>query len=70
MFLIKNCKWNNYRQVQKKRKKLLEGMQEENYFKQMEINTINEKLITIQQNYENNLKEVTKPQDNAKRINK
>ena len=45
-------------------------MQEENYFKQMEINTINEKLITIQQNYENNLKEVTKPQDNAKRINK
>ena len=52
------------------KKKLLEGMQEENYFKQMEINTINEKLITIQQNYENNLKEVTKPQDNAKRINK
>ena len=54
----------------KEKKKLLEGMQEENYFKQMEINTINEKLITIQQNYENNLKEVTKPQDNAKRINK
>ena len=57
-------------QTSSEEKKLLEGMQEENYFKQMEINTINEKLITIQQNYENNLKEVTKPQDNAKRINK
>ena len=35
-------------------------MQEENCLKQTEINTINQKLITIQQNYENKLKDVTK----------
>ena len=34
--------------------------------KQTQINTINEKLTTIQQNYENNLQEVTKLQDDVK----
>ena len=49
----------------------MERMQEENYLKQIEINTINQKrLTTIQQNYENNLKEFTKLQDDVKRINK
>ena len=45
-------------------------MQEENCLKQTEINTINQKLITIQQNYENKLKDVTKLQDDVKRRNK
>ena len=45
-------------------------MQEENCLKQTEINAINQKLITIQQNYENKLKDVTKLQDDVKRINK
>ena len=39
-----------------KEKKLVERMQEENCLKQTEINTINQKLNTIQQNYENKLK--------------
>ena len=43
-----------------KEKKLVERMQEENCLKQTEINTINQKLITIQQNDENKLKNVTK----------
>ena len=30
-------------------------MQEENCLKQTKVNTMNQKLITIQQNYENNL---------------
>ena len=45
-------------------------MHEENCSKETEINTINQKLITIQKNYENRLKEVTKLQDDVKRINK
>ena len=45
-------------------------MQEENCLKQTEINTINQRLITIQQNYENKLKDVTKLQDDVKRRNK
>ena len=45
-------------------------MQEENCLKQTEMNAINQKLITIQQNYENKLKDVTKLQDDVKRINK
>ena len=45
-------------------------MQEENCLKQTEINIINQKLITIQQNYENKLKDVTKLQDDVKRRNK
>ena len=45
-------------------------MQEENCLKQTEINAINQKLITIQQNYENKLKDVTKLQDDVKRIKK
>ena len=45
-------------------------MQEENCLKQTEINTINQKLNTIQQNYENKLKDVTKLLDDIKRINK
>ena len=42
-------------------------MQNEDCLKQTEINTINQKLNTIQQNYENKLKHVTKRQDNIKR---
>ena len=53
-----------------KEKKLVERLQEENCLKQTEINTINQKLITIQQNYKNKLKDVTKLQDDVKRINK
>ena len=34
-------------------------MQEENCSKQTEINAIKQKLITIQQNYENKLKDIT-----------
>ena len=45
-------------------------MQNEDCLKQTEINTINQKLNTIQQNYENKLKHVTKRQDNIKKINK
>ena len=45
-------------------------MQEENCLKQIEINIINQKLNTIQQNYENKLKGVTKLQGDIKRINK
>ena len=45
-------------------------MQEENCLKQIEINKINQKLNTIQQNYENKLKGGTKLQDDIKRINK
>ena len=39
-------------------------------FKQTEINTINHKLLTIQQKYENNQKKVTKVQHGVKRMNK
>ena len=39
-----------------KEKKLVERMQEENCLKQTEINIINQKLNTIQQNYENKLR--------------
>ena len=57
--------------LEKRERRLVERMQEENYLKQIEINTINQKLLTtIQQNYENNLKEFTKLQDDVKRINK
>ena len=43
----------------------------ENYLKKKtQINTINQKLLTIKQNYENNLKEVIKPPDDVKRIKK
>ena len=45
-------------------------MQEESCLKQTEINAINQKLIKIQQNYENKLKDVTKLQGDVKRINK
>ena len=45
-------------------------MQKENCLKQTEINTINQKLNTIQHIYENRLKDVTKLQDDIKRINK
>ena len=45
-------------------------MQEGNCLKQTEINTINQKLITMQQNHEIKLKKVTKLQDDLKRINK
>ena len=54
----------------KKEKKLVERLQEENCLKQTEINTINQKLITIQKHYKNKLKDVTKLQDDVKRINK
>ena len=53
-----------------KEKKLVERMQEENCLKQTEINTINQKINTIQQNYENKLKDATKLQNDIKRINK
>ena len=53
-----------------KRKKLVERVHQENYLKQTEINIINQKLITIRQNYGNNLKEDTKLQDDVKRIDK
>ena len=46
-----------------KEKKLVERMQEGNCLKQTEINTINQKLITMQQNHEIKLKKVTKLQD-------
>ena len=45
-------------------------MQEENCAKRTEINTINQEQITIQKNQENELKEVTKHQDDVERINK
>ena len=45
-------------------------MQEENYLRHTETNTINQKLIAIRKNYENNLKEVTKHRDDVKRMNK
>ena len=45
-------------------------MQEEKYLKRTELNTINQKLLTIKRNYENNLRKVTKLQDDIKRINK
>ena len=64
---------NQTKQLQtslEKKKKLVERMHEENCSKETEINTINQKLITIQKNYENRLKEVTKLQDDVKRINK
>ena len=38
-------------------------MQEENYSKQRELNTINQKLLKRQQKYENDLKEILKLQD-------
>ena len=44
-------------------------MQEENYLKKNRINTTKQKLITIQQNYKYNIKEVKKLQDAVKRIN-
>ena len=53
-----------------KEKKLVERMKEENCLKQTEINTINQKINTIQQNYENKLKDATKLQNDIKRINK
>ena len=43
-----------------KEKKLVERMREENCLKQAEINTINQKINTIQQIYENKLNDVTK----------
>ena len=46
-----------------KEKKLVERMQEGNCLKQTEINAINQKLITMQQNHEIKLKKVTKLQD-------
>ena len=45
-------------------------MQEEKYLKRTELNTINQKLLTIKRNYENNLRKVTKLQDDIKRIKK
>ena len=48
------------------RKKLVERMQEGNCLKQTEINTINQKLTTMQQNHEIKLKKVTKLQDDLK----
>ena len=53
-----------------KEKKLVERMQEENCLKKTEINITNQKLNTIQQNYENKLKDATKLPDDIKRINK
>ena len=53
-----------------KGKKLVERMEEENCLKQSEINTINQKVNRIQQNYENKLKDVNKLRDDTKRINK
>ena len=50
-----------------KEKKLVKRVQEVNFLKQTEINTINQKLIKIQQNYENKRKDVTKLQDDVKR---
>ena len=43
-----------------KEKKLVERMQEENCLKQTEINTINQKINTIQQIYENKINDVAK----------
>ena len=48
------------------RKKLVERMQEGNCLKQTEINAINQKLTTMQQNHEIKLKKVTKLQDDLK----
>ena len=44
-------------------------MQEKNCLKLKKINTINQKLITIQKSYEKKIKEVTK-QDDVEIINK
>ena len=45
-------------------------MHKENCLKKTEVNTVNQKLITIQQNHENKLKDVTKHQFDVKRISK
>ena len=50
----------------RKREKSTERNARRNYLKQTEINTINQRITTIQQNYENNLKEVTEHQDDVK----
>ena len=56
--------------LQKEKKTSGKNARRKLYLKQTEINTIIQKLITIQQSYENNLKEVKKPPDDVKRINK
>ena len=51
-------------------KKIAERLLKENYSKTLEIDTINQKLLIIQQKYENNLKVVSKLPDDNKRITK
>ena len=45
------------------KQRIANEMQEENYSKQTELNTTNQKLLTWQRKYENNLKEVLKIED-------
>ena len=57
------------KQLQTSLKKRWKECKKKTILKKTRINTIKQKLITIQQNYKHNIKEVTKLQDAVKRVN-